>query len=128
MQCIVDSLKLHATFEHISVHLDIIGDDNLNSTMDVNYRYAGTLSYLLAADTMLLIFYTKIIWTDINTQPTDSSILLAGGVSLSNIELPSVEDGAIDRRGVEVGMAIPTLRHDFQWDVQHKYYYDLEWK
>jgi hypothetical protein len=48
----VDNLIINATFEHISVHLNILGDDNLNSSLEIEYRLSGTTTYLPAADAM----------------------------------------------------------------------------
>ncbi|MDF1695834.1 MAG: right-handed parallel beta-helix repeat-containing protein [Saprospiraceae bacterium] len=42
-------LKLNPTFEHISAHLDILGDDNRNSTFLFEYRLTGTSAYQIAA-------------------------------------------------------------------------------
>jgi len=48
----VDGLILNSTFEHISAHLNISGDDNHNSTILFEYRLAGTSTFNLSAQTM----------------------------------------------------------------------------
>jgi len=48
----IDNLIVNATFEHLSVHLNIIGDDNLNSSLQIEYRLSGSSTYLGAADAM----------------------------------------------------------------------------
>ena len=45
-------LLLNATFEHISVHLAIEGDVNLNSLLQIEYRLKGTSTFLAGADAM----------------------------------------------------------------------------
>jgi len=40
------SLKINPTFEHIAVHLDITGDTNNNSTLAIEYRPKGSITYL----------------------------------------------------------------------------------
>ncbi len=40
------------TFEHMGVHLNLTGDDNMNSTMTIEYRLTGTDLYLPGAITM----------------------------------------------------------------------------
>ncbi len=45
-------IKLNATFEHISVHIDIAGDVNLNSELTIQYRLKGTTNFLPGADAM----------------------------------------------------------------------------
>lgn len=49
---IIGNLILNATFEHISAHLNIEGDDNHNSTFSLEYRLTGTNTYLPAAESM----------------------------------------------------------------------------
>jgi len=44
--------RLEATYEHISVFLNISGDDNLNSTYTIEYRPQGTTIYLMGAKTL----------------------------------------------------------------------------
>jgi len=48
----IDNLSVQSTYEHISIHVNIVGDDNLNSIMSVRYRTTGTNNYLPAAPTM----------------------------------------------------------------------------
>lgn len=49
---VIDQVRYHSTFEHISVHVDILGDDNLNSSFVLEYRITGTLPFLPAAESM----------------------------------------------------------------------------
>lgn len=46
------AVRLDATFENISVYLDISGDDNLNSTLAIRYKETGASAYLNGAMTM----------------------------------------------------------------------------
>lgn len=46
------SVLYNPTFEHISVHLTIVGDDNLNSTTTIQYRLQNTTTWKPAAPTM----------------------------------------------------------------------------
>lgn len=48
----VGDLILNATFEHISVHLNISGDDNHNSTFVFEYKLTGTNTYSPSAQSM----------------------------------------------------------------------------
>jgi len=48
----VGELILNATFEHISAHLNITGDDNHNSTFVFEYKLTGTDTYSLSAHSM----------------------------------------------------------------------------
>ena len=48
----VGELILNATFEHISAHLNINGDDNHNSTMTLEYKLKGTSVWMSAAKSM----------------------------------------------------------------------------
>ncbi len=48
----VGGLILHSTFEHISAHLNISGDDNHNSTFAMEYKLSGTDTYFPAAQSM----------------------------------------------------------------------------
>lgn len=48
----VGNLRIEATYEHISVLLNIVGDDNLNSTYTIEYRQQGSNEYLMGAKTM----------------------------------------------------------------------------
>lgn len=48
----VKDLILNATYEHISAHLNIEGDDNHNSTFSFEYRLAGTNTYSPSAHCM----------------------------------------------------------------------------
>ena len=47
------SLQSNATFQHIAIHFDITGDDNLNSAMSITYRELGSSDpFLPSAKTM----------------------------------------------------------------------------
>ncbi len=48
----VNSIRIDETFEHISVNVDIDGDDNLNSTMSLFFKAQGASTYLPAAKSM----------------------------------------------------------------------------
>lgn len=48
----VDGLILNSTFEHISAHLNITGDDNHNSNVTFEYRLLGETSYQLSSQVM----------------------------------------------------------------------------
>jgi hypothetical protein len=48
----MNGLILNSTFEHISAHLNISGDDNHNSSMVFEYKLKGTSSYNLSAQIM----------------------------------------------------------------------------
>jgi len=45
-------LRIDATYEHISVLVEISGDENLNSVLVIEYRPKGTDTYLIGAKTM----------------------------------------------------------------------------
>jgi len=45
-------LILNATFQHISAHLNISGDDNHNSSFLLEYRLTGTSQYLIGSESM----------------------------------------------------------------------------
>ena len=49
---VASTLRLESTYEHISVLLNITGDDNLNSTYTIEYRKQGDNTYLPGAKTM----------------------------------------------------------------------------
>ncbi len=51
-ELIAGELILNSTFEHISAHLDISGDDNHNSTLVFEYKLTGTSTYSPAAQNM----------------------------------------------------------------------------
>ena len=48
----IGGLILNATFEHISAHLNINGDDNHNSTFLLEYKLTGTTTWMTAAQSM----------------------------------------------------------------------------
>ncbi len=48
----VDNLLINATFEHISVHLNILGDDNHNSSLQIDYKLTSASTYLEGAPTI----------------------------------------------------------------------------
>lgn len=48
----ISSLILNPTFENIAIHLDIEGDGNSNSTVEIEYRVSGSSMYLPGAMTM----------------------------------------------------------------------------
>ena len=48
----VTSVRTDASFEHIGVNVSIIGDANLNSTMDLYYKVQGASTYLKAGKSM----------------------------------------------------------------------------
>lgn len=48
----VNDLIINPTFEHISAHLNIGGDDNHNSTFFLEFRLTGTNTYYSAAQSM----------------------------------------------------------------------------
>ena len=48
----VASVRTDASFEHIGVNVSIIGDANLNSTMDLYYKVQGASTYLKAGKSM----------------------------------------------------------------------------
>jgi hypothetical protein len=47
-----DNVIFSPTFEHIAIHVNIEGDDNKNSTLDIEYRLTGTSDYYPGAITM----------------------------------------------------------------------------
>lgn len=47
-----NSVLYNPTFEHISVHVSIVGDDNLNSTLSIQYRKQNTTTWKPGAPTM----------------------------------------------------------------------------
>ena len=51
-QVTLADLKINPTFEHIAIHMDIVGDDNLDSSLEIEYRLRGTTNYYPAAMTL----------------------------------------------------------------------------
>jgi len=49
---ILENVKLTPTFEHIAAHISILGDDNHNSTVSIEYRLTGASDYLAGSLTM----------------------------------------------------------------------------
>lgn len=49
---VYESIRIDATFEHISVNVSIDGDDNLNSSMSLAYKVQGAGTYSPAAISM----------------------------------------------------------------------------
>lgn len=48
----VQTVRIDATFEHISVNVSIDDDDNLNSSMELSYKVQGSSTYKPAAKSM----------------------------------------------------------------------------
>ena len=48
----IGTLRLEATYEHISVLYNISGDENRNSSLLIEYRPQGTTAYLVGAKTL----------------------------------------------------------------------------
>ncbi len=46
------NLLIRPTFEHIALHLNISGDDNRNSTLEIEYKLTSASTYLPGAPTM----------------------------------------------------------------------------
>ncbi len=46
------NVSYNPTFEHLSVHLSIVGDDNLNSTLTIEYKRTDLTTWSPAAQTM----------------------------------------------------------------------------
>ncbi len=51
-ELIPGTVRLDATFEHISIQYPILGDNNLNSTLEVRYKAQGASTYKNAAMSM----------------------------------------------------------------------------
>jgi len=84
---ISSDVDYNATFEHIGVHVSIVGDNNLNSTLQIDYKLQGTMSWESGATTMRAHPQLKIDGSNLNLNFHAGSVLFLMPNSEYNIRL-----------------------------------------